>query len=238
MVSVCVKKWRWIYVLSRRREGERTRITVLFRNASARCCAPSHPISFSRRFSVVSVCMKKCRWVCVLSRWREREWGLQCCFVMHHPDVLLLFFWCHCRGDLVWWVSVWKSADGYTYWLDEKREREWELRCCFVTHQPDIVLLFLQRCCERDLVSWVSVWESADGYTYCLDEERKRMRITRLFRNASARYCAPFSWILLPANLVPMRFNVVSACVKKCRWVYVLSRWREGGENEDYGVVS
>ena len=256
------------------------RITVLFRNASARCCAPFSPIWFEERSSVVSVCVKKCRWVYVLSRWRERErWGLLCCFVMHQPDVVLLYLRFDSRRDLVWWVSVWKSADGYTYCLDEERERErmritvlfrnasarccaplspiwlsrrfsvmnvcvkkcrwvyvlsrwrerereWGLRCCFVMHQPDVVLLYLRFDCWRDVVWWVSVWKSADGYTYCLDEERERererMRITVLFRNASARCCAPLSpiWFL-------ERSSVVSVCVKKCRWVYVLSRWRE-----------
>jgi hypothetical protein len=36
---------------------------VLFRNASASCCAPTDPISLEERFSVVSVCVKK--WRCV-----------------------------------------------------------------------------------------------------------------------------------------------------------------------------
>ena len=150
----------------------------------------------SLRSSVVSVCVKKCRWVYVLSRWRERE---------------------------------------------REREREWGLRCCFVMHQPDVVLLYLRFDCRRDIVWWVSVWKSADGYTYCLDEERERerMRITVLFRNPSARCCAPFSPI---SDLILCEGeirSVVSVCVKKCRWVYVLSRWRERErENEDYGVVS
>jgi hypothetical protein len=36
---------------------------VLFRNASARCCAPTAPISLFQRCSVVSVYVKK--WRCV-----------------------------------------------------------------------------------------------------------------------------------------------------------------------------
>jgi hypothetical protein len=34
------------------------RVTVLFRNASAKCSAPTAPISLERRCSVVSVCVK------------------------------------------------------------------------------------------------------------------------------------------------------------------------------------
>jgi hypothetical protein len=41
VVSVCVKKWRCVYEI----DEERMTITVLFRNASARCCAPTAPIS-------------------------------------------------------------------------------------------------------------------------------------------------------------------------------------------------
>ena len=33
-------------------------LTVLFRNPSARCCAPSSPIPFSERSNVVSVCVE------------------------------------------------------------------------------------------------------------------------------------------------------------------------------------
>jgi hypothetical protein len=40
VVSVCVKKWRRVYEI----DEERMRVTVLFRNASARCCAPTAPI--------------------------------------------------------------------------------------------------------------------------------------------------------------------------------------------------
>jgi hypothetical protein len=35
-----VKKWRCVYEMNE----ERMRVTVLFRNASARCCAPTAPI--------------------------------------------------------------------------------------------------------------------------------------------------------------------------------------------------
>jgi hypothetical protein len=43
---------------------------VLFRNASASCCAPTDPISLEERFSVVSVCVKK--WRCVYETDEER----------------------------------------------------------------------------------------------------------------------------------------------------------------------
>ena len=36
---------------------------MLFRNASARCCAPTDPIALAPRSSVVSVCMKKSIWL-------------------------------------------------------------------------------------------------------------------------------------------------------------------------------
>jgi hypothetical protein len=49
-----MKKWRCEYEI----DEELMRITVFFRNASARCCAPTAPISFFQRFSVVSVCVK------------------------------------------------------------------------------------------------------------------------------------------------------------------------------------
>jgi hypothetical protein len=49
-----VKKWRYVYEI----DEERMRITVLFRNASAKCFAPTAPISLKERFSVVSVCVK------------------------------------------------------------------------------------------------------------------------------------------------------------------------------------
>ena len=150
------------------------RITVLFRNASARCCAPLSPIWLLLSSSVVSVCVKKCRWVYLLSRWRQGEWGLRCCFVMHQLDVVLLYFRYNSRWDLVWWVSVRKSLDRYTYCLDE--EREWGLRCCFVKHQPDVVLLYLLSDCLGHLVWWVSLWKRADGYNYVLSRWRERER--------------------------------------------------------------
>jgi hypothetical protein len=40
VVSVYVEKWGCVYEI----DEERMRITMLFRNASARCCAPSSPI--------------------------------------------------------------------------------------------------------------------------------------------------------------------------------------------------
>ncbi len=107
VVSVCVKKCRWGY----ERDEESERVTVLFRNASARCCAPLSLIWFPKRSSVVSVCVKKCRW------------------------------------------------------------------------------------------------------GYARDEESER--VTVLFCNASVRCCAPRA----PIWLDP-RFSVVSVCVKKCRWGY------------------
>jgi hypothetical protein len=54
VVSVFVKKWRCIYEI----DEERMRVTVLFCNASARCCAPTAPILLEERSSVVSVCVK------------------------------------------------------------------------------------------------------------------------------------------------------------------------------------
>jgi hypothetical protein len=49
-----VKKWRCVYEI----DEERMRVTVLFRNASAICCAPTSPIPLYVSFSVVSVCVK------------------------------------------------------------------------------------------------------------------------------------------------------------------------------------
>jgi hypothetical protein len=40
VVSVCVKKWRCVYEV----DEEEMRVTVLFRNASAKCSAPTAPI--------------------------------------------------------------------------------------------------------------------------------------------------------------------------------------------------
>jgi hypothetical protein len=40
-------------------DGERMRITMLFRNASAKCFVPTTPISLKERSSVVSVCVKR-----------------------------------------------------------------------------------------------------------------------------------------------------------------------------------
>jgi hypothetical protein len=39
-------------------DEERTSLTVLRSNACAICCAPSAPISFQQRFSVMSVCIE------------------------------------------------------------------------------------------------------------------------------------------------------------------------------------
>ena len=55
MVAVYVKKQICLYCV----DEKRVRVTVLVRNASARCCAPIGPIWFSARSSVVSVCVKK-----------------------------------------------------------------------------------------------------------------------------------------------------------------------------------
>ena len=106
VVSACVKKCIWEY----ERDDERMRVTVLFRNASARCCAPRPPIWLLLRCSVVSVCVKKCIWG--YEREMTRECRLPCYFVMRQPDVVLRELRFDCCRDLVWWVSVWKSADG------------------------------------------------------------------------------------------------------------------------------
>jgi hypothetical protein len=57
----------WVSVLKYHGEYEverkRTCITVLFCNACARYCDPSAPISFSRRLSVVSVCIEISWWI-------------------------------------------------------------------------------------------------------------------------------------------------------------------------------
>jgi hypothetical protein len=45
---------------------------VLFRNASARCCAPTSPILFQLRFSMVSVCVEKWRYVYEIDEERMR----------------------------------------------------------------------------------------------------------------------------------------------------------------------
>jgi hypothetical protein len=51
---------------------KRVTVTLLFRNASARRCAPSSPILFLERLSAVSVCVKKCRWGCEKGEERKR----------------------------------------------------------------------------------------------------------------------------------------------------------------------
>ena len=61
-----MKKWIGVYG----RDEERMIITLLFANPSARCCAPTAPISLDPRLSVVSVCVKK--WICVYGRDDER----------------------------------------------------------------------------------------------------------------------------------------------------------------------
>jgi hypothetical protein len=61
-----VKKWRCVYEI----DEQRMRITVLFRNASAKCCVPTAPVSLAKRFSVASVCVKK--WRCVYEIDEER----------------------------------------------------------------------------------------------------------------------------------------------------------------------
>jgi hypothetical protein len=50
---VCAKG-RCVYEI----DEERMMITVLFRNPSAKCSAPTAPILLEERFSVVSVCVK------------------------------------------------------------------------------------------------------------------------------------------------------------------------------------
>jgi hypothetical protein len=53
-VSVCVKKLRCVY----EKDEETMMVTVLVRNASARCSAPLSPIGLFQRSSVVSVYVK------------------------------------------------------------------------------------------------------------------------------------------------------------------------------------
>jgi hypothetical protein len=48
-----MKKWRCVYDI----DEERMRVTVLFRNASARCSVPTAPILLFARSIVVSVCV-------------------------------------------------------------------------------------------------------------------------------------------------------------------------------------
>jgi hypothetical protein len=61
-----VGKCRCVYEI----DEERMRITVLFRNASARCCAPTSLILLDCRSSVVSVYVGK--WGCVYEIDEER----------------------------------------------------------------------------------------------------------------------------------------------------------------------
>jgi hypothetical protein len=52
-----VKKWRCVCET----DDETMKVTVLFRKASARCCAPTASILLEVRISVVSVCVRKWR---------------------------------------------------------------------------------------------------------------------------------------------------------------------------------
>jgi hypothetical protein len=54
VVSVCEKRI-CVYEI----DEERVRVTVLFRNESAKCSAALSPISLEDRCSVVSVCVKR-----------------------------------------------------------------------------------------------------------------------------------------------------------------------------------
>ena len=49
---------REIKVVGRRSDGKKSSLTVFTSNALAKCCAPSAPMLFPRRFTVVSVCVK------------------------------------------------------------------------------------------------------------------------------------------------------------------------------------
>ena len=71
---------------------------MLFRNASARCCAPLFPILLAPRSSVVSVCVKSGYGEI---RRNARERGSPCCFVVHRPDVVLPKLRIDWIGDLV-----------------------------------------------------------------------------------------------------------------------------------------
>ena len=141
VVSVCVEKWgRWY-------EGELTikRITTLFCIASTRSCAPSSPISLQCRPSLMSVCVEK--WSCDMNE-NRRERGSQYYFLMHPPNIVLLWLRFDSRRDRVWWVSVWKV------WNVETREnrRDRESPCYFVMHSPGTVLLCLRFDYDRDEV--------------------------------------------------------------------------------------
>ena len=135
-MSVCVKKW----ISWNEEECKRKRVTVLFRNASLRCCAPTGPIWLLARFSVVSVCVKR-EYGEVRRNARER--GSRCYFVMHRPDVVLRSLRFDCIVDLVWWVSVWKSGYGQN---EEECKRKW------------VTVLFrnaLARCCAPSFPIWL-----------------------------------------------------------------------------------
>jgi hypothetical protein len=147
------------------REMIRMRITVLFCNARARCCAPFTPIRFLGRFSVVSVCVKTYSWE--YERDDENE-GSPCYFLMHQPDVLLQCLrlistpsqqYRSVGLDLVWWESVWKSTDGDI----GKLKRGWGSPCCFVMHQPDVVHRCFRFDSSWDWVCSVPVWKRVDS---------------------------------------------------------------------------
>ena len=176
-------------------------VTVLFRNPSARCSAPTGPILLLERSSAVNVCVKK--WI----RWYEEE--------KERKMVTLLFrnpsARCSaptspissCERFSVVSVCV---KSGYGDMRKKKRER-WSL-CCSVMHRPDVLFPHLRFYCMRDVVWWVSVWKSGYG------DMKKKMR------ESESPYCGV---VHRPDVVLPLhRFD---CCGDLVWWV---SMWKSG----------
>jgi hypothetical protein len=193
VVSVCANKWRCVYET----DEDRMRVTVLVRNASARCSTPTSPIWLHQRSSVVRVYVKKWRCVYEINEQRMRVTVLfrnasaRCC-----APTMPIPFWL--RFSV---MRVGGVATGGARWCNTPLVNGFASLPHLCSLCKNFLATPLTRVCVK---KWRCVYEIGE----------ERMRVTVLICNASARCCTPLSPIWLPE-----RFSAVSVCVKKWRCI-------------------
>ena len=131
-------------------------LTLFDCNASARCWAPSSPISFSFRSSVVSVWGAESTMVC--ERWDQSLFVSLQSIVIPEPNVEHLHTRFDSYPDRVWWLSEAEKREQYV-----RRDKS-----LFVSHystvmpQPDVEHLHLRFHSQRDRLWWVSQKEKRE----------------------------------------------------------------------------
>jgi hypothetical protein len=114
-------------------------ITVLFRNAWAKCCAPFSPIQFPWRFSDLSVYKNNNK---IDRKSVNNKSQLLCCSLKHPPDILLLYLQFHFHWCQMWRVSM-KVFDGWKNHVEITTVPNWFLILQLYVASLDFQIYFL-----------------------------------------------------------------------------------------------